>query len=166
MCLGTMVGPEYPIEQSPPRRRPRWLPAAAELLLLVLLPACSGGSPASSGSTVNVTLHDFRIESSASVVSDIDVVFRVQNRAPATHEFVIVRSDLPPDRLPIAPDGLSVDEEKLRPSGEIGQVDTGTTETLLIHLAPGRYVFFCNLEGHYLGGMHGVLEVSGDASAS
>jgi uncharacterized cupredoxin-like copper-binding protein len=161
-----MVGPEYPIEQPPPRRRPRWLPAGAALLLLLLLPACSGGSPAASGSTLNVTLHDFKIESSASVVSDTDVVFRVQNPAPATHEFVIVRSDLPPDRLPIAPDGLSVDEEKLRPAGEIGQVDTGTTETLVIHLAPGRYVFFCNLEGHYLGGMHGVLEVSGDASAS
>ena len=43
---------------------------------------------------------------------------------------------------------------------------TASFETLVIHLAPGRYVFFCNLEGHYLGGMHGVLEVSGDASAS
>jgi hypothetical protein len=159
-----MDGPEYSIEHPRRRRKPRWLPAAAVLLLL--LSACSRGSPAASGSIVNLTLHDFRIVSSTSVTSDTEVVFQVQNRAPATHEFVIVRSDLPPDQLPIATDGLSVDEDKLRPAGEIGEVDTGTTETLAIHLAPGRYVFFCNLEGHYLGGMHVVLEVSGDASGS
>jgi uncharacterized cupredoxin-like copper-binding protein len=115
---------------------------------------------------VDITLHDFKIDSSTSVSSNTDVVFRVQNRAPATHEFVIVRSDLPADQLTLASDGLSVDEELLRPAGEIGQVDSGTTETLAVHLPPGRYVFFCNLEGHYLGGMHGVLEVSGDVAAS
>jgi hypothetical protein len=159
-----MDGPENPIERPRRLRGPRRLPAVAAVLLL--LSACSGGSPGASGSIVNVTLHDFKIVSSTSVSSDTDVVFQVQNRAPATHEFVIVRSDLPPDQLPIATDGLSVDEEKLRPAGEIGEVDTGTTETLAIHLAPGRYVFFCNLEGHYLGGMHGVLEVSDGAAAS
>jgi uncharacterized cupredoxin-like copper-binding protein len=140
------------------------LPAVATAL--VLLAACSGGSPGAPGSTVNVTLHDFKIESSTGASSDTNVVFRVQNQAPVTHEFVIVRSDLPSDQLPIASDGLSVDEQKLRPVGEIGEVDSGTTQTLSIHLPPGRYVFFCNLEGHYLGGMHGVLEVSGDAAES
>ena len=112
---------------------------------------------------MNVTLHDFKIESSTSESSNGDVVFRVDNRAPVTHEFVIVRTDLPSDRLPIGADGLSVDEEQLRPAVEIGEVESGTTQTLALHLTPGRYVFFCNLEGHYLGGMHGVLEVAGHA---
>jgi uncharacterized cupredoxin-like copper-binding protein len=134
--------------------------------LLLPLFACSGGASAPAGSTVSVTLHDFKIESSTPVSNQTGVVFRVQNLAPVTHEFVIVRSDLPADQLPIASDGLSVDEEQLRPAGEINQVEAGTTETLSIHLAPGRYVFFCNLEGHYLGGMHGVLEVSGDVPGS
>jgi uncharacterized cupredoxin-like copper-binding protein len=153
-----MDEPVHPCKK--PRPRPSG-PLPAALAALLLLSACSSGSPAASGSIVNITLHDFKIDSSSSVSSDTDVIFQVQNRAPATHEFVIVRSDLPSDQLPIASDGLSVDEEHLRPAGEIGQVETGTTETLAIHLAPGRYVFFCNLEGHYLGGMHGVLEVSG-----
>ena len=148
-----------------PRRTPRHLPALASLLLLPLF-ACSGGSSAPAGAPVNVTLHDFAIESSTQMSSDTAVVFRVQNLAPVTHEFVVVRSDLPADQLPMASDGLSVDEEQLRPAGEIKQVEAGTIETLSIHLAPGRYVFFCNLEGHYLGGMHGVLEVSADASGS
>ena len=83
-----------------------------------------------------------------------------------TYEFVIVRTDFPSDQLPIGADGLSVNEDQLRPAGEIGEVESGTTQTLALHLAPGRYVFFCNLEGHYLGGMHGVLEVQGYASGS
>ena len=145
---------------------PRWLHAVAAASLLLLLSACSGEPPAASGSIVNVTLHDFKIESSTSVSSDTAVLFRIENLAPVTHEFVIVRTDLPPDRLPIGSDGLSVNEDQLRPAGEIGEVESGTSETLAIRLAPGRYVFFCNLEGHYLGGMHGVLEVSGNASGS
>jgi uncharacterized cupredoxin-like copper-binding protein len=151
-------------EQPRPRRTPWFVPAVAAVSLM--LSACSAGSSAPAGSTVNVTLHDFKIESSTAVSDQTGVVFRVENQAPVTHEFVVVRSDLPADQLPIASDGLSVDEDQLRPGGEINQVDAGTTGTLSVHLAPGRYVFFCNLEGHYLGGMHGVLEVTGDASGS
>jgi uncharacterized cupredoxin-like copper-binding protein len=42
-------------------------------------------------------------------------------------------------------------------------VPAGADETLALSLQPGRYVFFCNMEGHYMGGMHGVLEVTPDA---
>ena len=31
---------------------------------------------------------------------------------------------------------------------------------LKLHLAPGRYLLFCNMEGHYMGGMHTELVVS------
>jgi hypothetical protein len=144
-----------------PRFTPPWrrLSAAAALLMLA---ACSH-APAATGAPVNVVLHDFRIDSATAVSSNADVVFHVHNLAPATHEFVVVRTDLAPDRLPIGSDGLSVDEEKLQKVGEIGEVGTETTQTLALHLSPGRYVFFCNLDGHYLGGMHGVLEVTGGA---
>ena len=32
-------------------------------------------------------------------------------------------------------------------------------QTLVLHLAPGHYVLYCNLEGHYLGGMYAALTV-------
>jgi uncharacterized cupredoxin-like copper-binding protein len=31
---------------------------------------------------------------------------------------------------------------------------------LHLHLTPGRYVLFCNMAGHYLGGMHRTLVVA------
>ena len=44
--------------------------------------------------------------------------------------------------------------------------DIGGTKTILAlfsaedgDLKPGRYVLWCNLEGHYLGGMHASFEV-------
>jgi uncharacterized cupredoxin-like copper-binding protein len=112
---------------------------------------------------VDVTLRDFSIRTSTSTVAAGTVAFSIDNRGPATHEFVVVRTDLPHDRLPAAADGLSVDEDALTGVGEISEVDIWTISTLELRLAPGHYVFFCNLEGHYLGGMSGTLVVSDDA---
>jgi uncharacterized cupredoxin-like copper-binding protein len=28
-----------------------------------------------------------------------------------------------------------------------------------VHLTPGRYVLYCNMSGHFLGGMHTLLVV-------
>ncbi len=136
----------------------RTLRAVAAGVALALWVACSP-APAPTGATVDVTEKDFRIDAPPSIPVGGDVTFSVTNRGPATHEFVIVRSDLPAGGLPIATDGLSVDEDAVTNVGEIGQVDYGTTETVQLSLPPGRYVFFCNLDGHYLGGMHTALVV-------
>lgn len=129
---------------------------------LIVLSACSGTAETSSGPAVDVTLRDFSIHSSLSTVNAGPIAFNVYNQGPATHEFVVVRTDLPADRLPIATDGLSVDEDALARVGEISDVNISTSEALDLRLPPGRYVFFCNLEGHYLGGMHLAFVVSGD----
>ena len=36
---------------------------------------------------------------------------------------------------------------------------TSVTRLLGLGLTPGNYVLYCNLEGHYLGGMHASLAV-------
>jgi uncharacterized cupredoxin-like copper-binding protein len=142
----------------------------SRLLLLgavaaMMFPACVGASAKSPGAPVDVTLRDFGITTADPIVSGSNVAFHIHNASPSTHEFVLIRSDLPSDQLPIASNGLSVDEEQIHSVGEISKIDSESTQTLALHLAPGHYVFFCNLEGHYLGGMHGTLEVSDDATA-
>jgi uncharacterized cupredoxin-like copper-binding protein len=140
-----------------PHRLGRALPLA--VLPLVLLAGCTQRSPV--GTPVHVTLKDFDITAAEPTVRAGHVVFEVHNDAPMTHEFVVVRTDLPADELPIGSDGLSVNEESLSGVGELSDVPASDTRALSLDLAPGRYVFFCNLEGHYLGGMHEVLEVTG-----
>ena len=131
--------------------------------VLLVLTACGPARPAPTGVPVDLTLHDFHIDAATQQVPSGRVLFHIHNAAPATHEFVVVRTNLPATRLPIASDGLSVDEDALTSVGEDSDVDAGTTGLLSLNLPPGRYVYFCNLEGHYLGGMHGVLEVTSGA---
>lgn len=128
----------------------------------VVLTSCSGSARGSSSATVGVTLKDFSIHTSSLTADTGRVAFDIYNKGPATHEFVVVRTDLPDDQLPIGADGLSVDEEALAGIGEISEVDVWTRYTLELRLSPGRYVFFCNLDGHYLGGMTATLVVSDD----
>jgi uncharacterized cupredoxin-like copper-binding protein len=125
---------------------------------VLLLTGCTHEAP--SGTPVDVTLRDFHITPTQQTVSAGDVVLRVSNQAPITHEFVVVRTDLPADGLPLGPDGLSVNEQWLSGVDELDEVPAADVASLPLTLPPGRYVFFCNLEGHYLGGMHAVLEVT------
>jgi uncharacterized cupredoxin-like copper-binding protein len=129
----------------------------------LLAPVACSAAPQPKGQVVDITLKDFHIGTAVPSVAGGDVVLQVHNDAPATHEFVVVRTNLPADGLPLGPDGLSVNEDWLDGVGELNDVGAGTVGTLPLTLAPGRYVFFCNLDGHYLGGMHAVLEVGAHA---
>ena len=115
------------------------------------------------GSVFNVRIKDFKILPSSDSAPAGLVTLNVSNSGPTTHEFVIVRTDLPDDGLPIGTDGLSVDEDGLEPVDEIEGIEDGTSGQVTVRLAPGRYVFFCNFEGHYLAGMNASVEVNDDA---
>jgi uncharacterized cupredoxin-like copper-binding protein len=59
-------------------------------------------------------------------------------------------------------DGLTVDEDALE-SVTIGVLEPappGTIRHLDATLRKGRYEVFCNMAGHYLGGMHAFLVVT------
>ena len=64
--------------------------------------------------------------------------------------------------LPLRADGLTVNEEAIqtREAGTLEPGHAGAVRDLQLHLAPGRYVLFCNMEGHYMGGMHAELVVT------
>jgi uncharacterized cupredoxin-like copper-binding protein len=106
-------------------------------------------------------LRDYRIRSSVSMVAAGTVTFSIHSKGPSTHEVAVFETTRPADRLPMGTDGLRIDEDSplLREAGELEQVDIGQTETIALRLRPGRYVLVCNMEGHYLGGMHFTLVV-------
>ena len=62
---------------------------------------------------------------------------------------------------PLQGDGLTVNEEApgIDLLDEVEGLDIDDRQTLALDLAPGNYVFYCNLEGHYLGGMHAAFTV-------
>ena len=130
-------------------------------LALALLSACSAGPTdrAARGTVVRVTERDFRIKVSPARVRAGDLRLLIRNKGPDTHELYIARSE--PGGLRLRPDALTVDEEAIEDAvvGEEEAEHPGSTHELLLHLKPGRYELFCNMAGHYLGGMHAQLVV-------
>jgi uncharacterized cupredoxin-like copper-binding protein len=147
--------------------RVRWNTIARNACLCagvtLVLAACGPAEPAASGPVFDVTIRDFKVRPSGPMAQAGVVTLSVSNIGPTTHEFVVVRTDLPDGELPIGADGLSVDEDRLDDVDEIEAVEDGSTEQVTARMGPGRYVFFCNFEGHYLAGMHAAVRVVGDA---
>jgi uncharacterized cupredoxin-like copper-binding protein len=102
--------------------------------------------------TTQVSERDFHISAPDRLRAG-DIEFTVHNEGPDRHEFIVARVSGP--TLPLRPDGLTLDEEALQKHevGELEPGEPGSTRTLRLKLAAGRYVFFCNMAGHYLGGM-------------
>jgi uncharacterized cupredoxin-like copper-binding protein len=146
------------------KRRWAWVLALvlAALAVAVPLTVARRQEPTPSGTPVNVVLEDFKVQPDAAVVPAGTVSLRLLGHGPTAHELIVVRTDRAPDKLPLQRDGLTVNEEA--PGVELvdeteGLLDIDDRETLTLDLAAGNYVLYCNLEGHYLGGMHAPLTV-------
>ena len=146
--------------------------AALTVTLSLLLVACSdettspadGGTSATAGGTVEVTLQEFAVAAVPSSIGAGAVTFDVTNDGPDdVHEFVIIRTDLGATELPVDEDGAVVEDgEGLEVIDEIEDIPIGATESVTADLDAGAYVLICNvvqteddgtIEAHYSEGM-------------
>jgi uncharacterized cupredoxin-like copper-binding protein len=133
------------------------LGACAAAVLTVT--GCAGSARAGGlGAVVQVNERDFAIKAPQRVSAGA-VTLRVRNHGPDAHELIVVKTR--DGRLPLRADGLTVDEDALEHAtvGVLEPGQPGSLRELHLRLRPGRYVLFCNMSGHYLGGMRRVLEV-------
>jgi uncharacterized cupredoxin-like copper-binding protein len=132
------------------------------MLLVGIAAACSRGDAAPKGAPVNVREHDFGLTTDTPLVRAGYVTFHVRSTGPSTHEFVVARTDLPVDALPLQKNDITVDEDssRIHEVGSLGEVRLGATRDLTLKLPAGHYVMFCNLPGHYRGGMYALLTVA------
>lgn len=100
---------------------------------------------------VSATLSEFAIELSAASAPAGEVTFNAENTGALPHELAVVRSDEAPDSLPL--DGAVVDESELEIVGRIAEFPASETESGTFTLEAGNYILFCNIAGHYQGGM-------------
>lgn len=117
----------------------------------------SASTPA--GGTVGVTLQEFSIVLDTDTVKAGSVTFHVSNTGPSeVHEFVLIRTDLAPDKLPTGTDGAVEEEaEGLTVLGEVEDLAVGKSKDLTLDVSPGAYVAICNINDndqvHYMLGM-------------
>jgi len=138
------------------------LAVAATALALVAAVGCSSSSSSSSGGStsggVSATEKDFSITLSSSTGTAGSTTFNISNEGPSTHEFVVIKTNDAPDKLP-ATNG-SVDESGLTIVDENEAVAPSTTATLTTNLDAGKYVIICNVPSHYESGMHTAFTVT------
>ncbi len=108
---------------------------------------------------VNATTTEFKITSDATRVAAGVVTFTVTNKGGIEHEFVIVQTDLAPAALPKDTEGGVAEGGALTKVDELEHIAPGSSKVLTVKLQPGKYAFFCNLPGHYTGGMNGGFDV-------
>ena len=129
-----------------------------------LLVACStpGASPGGNG-PISATLKEWQINLSSTTLSTGKITFNVTNDGDKEHEFVVRKTDLQSDKLPLNAAGeVSEDATELTEVGdpsEAAEIKPGSKDTTLtVTLQPGHYVIFCNLHVeellHYQKGMH------------
>jgi uncharacterized cupredoxin-like copper-binding protein len=133
--------------------------AAPVLICAVLAVGCSGDQP--DGTGVSAELSEWAITVAAAPVPVGTVVFRVKNNGGLEHEFVVVRTSMPANALPV--DSGVVDMTAIDGSvtAELEKLLPGTTTELELDMEPGTYVLLCNLTGHYEAGMRAAFDVAG-----
>jgi uncharacterized cupredoxin-like copper-binding protein len=145
----------------------RMTPTVRRVLALVmvggLLVSCTSSGPTSG--PVTATLKEWQISLSSSDIKAGAITFNITNDGDKEHEFVIRKTDLKSDALPLKDDGsgeVSEDAPELQAVGdpsELAEIKPGTSDgTITVTLQPGHYVIFCNLHVedlvHYHEGMH------------
>jgi len=131
----------------------------AGLLAFVVLGCGGSGGSRVAGRVVPVSEGDFHISAPNRLTAG-EYTLRVHNEGPTQHELIVV--PYPSWHLPIRADGLTVSEETIQ-TREVGALEpggAGAVRDLQLHLTPGRYIMFCNMEGHYMAGMHHELVVT------
>ena len=129
----------------------RLVPALVALAFLVA--ACANSAAeAPSGSQVVATLTDYKITVTVPSVKAGTIKIGVRNLGAMEHSFQVLKTDLPPDKLPV--DGASAKAKEDGKVGEIASIAVGKSAAVPLDLTPGKYVFICNIASHYQLGMH------------
>ena len=134
----------------------RFVPALMALVALVA--ACAApAETAPPGSQVVAELADSKITVNVPSVKAGTIKIGVRNLGTMEHSFVVLKTDLAPDKLPV--DGPSAKAKEDGKIGEIASIPAGKSAAVTLDLAPGTYDFICNIAGHYQLGMHTAFTV-------
>lgn len=102
------------------------------------------------------------IQTDLATVPAGEVTFAVVNdSAGVVHEMLVAPVTVDGQQLPYDADNYRVDEEAAGDLGEVSELDPGASGSLTLTLAPGTYILYCNVAGHYVLGMWTLITVTG-----
>jgi uncharacterized cupredoxin-like copper-binding protein len=128
------------------------LVAALMTLALLVVSCAQPAADAPAGSQVVAELADSKITVNLPSVKAGRIKIGVRNLGTMEHSFQVLKTDLAQDKLPT--DLASAKAKEDGKVGEIASIPAGKSASVTIDLVPGKYVFICNIAGHYQLGMH------------
>jgi uncharacterized cupredoxin-like copper-binding protein len=152
-CASASVTPglsSAPTATQSPAEGPTSTPAAS--------PSTVPSASSASGATVNLTEWKISVDGT---VKPGKTDLTMNNVGTVPHELLIFKSDRDPSAYPtdaagdIEEDGAGV---TLVSDGE--NIDPGGSQTRSVDLAPGKYLFVCNIPGHFKAGMFTAVTVA------
>jgi uncharacterized cupredoxin-like copper-binding protein len=137
----------------------------AAVVAVAAFVGCQGIAPSATAtggaSSVRVAMDEFSLKPSVASVPAGKITFDAVNQGKLMHEFVVLKTDLPPKGLKMDSTGADKADEDASGTnvGEIGDIEAGTSKTDVFDLVAGHYLLVCNEVGHYHQGMVTPFEV-------
>jgi len=118
-------------------------------------PAAPAALDASSGKAT-VTSTEYRFSAPQINARAGRLTLTLDNAGSIAHELVLLKSAAAPGALKVAANGRVSEAASV---GEVSELKSHATNSTTFDLKPGRYIYVCNIPGHYGSGMHGLLIV-------
>ena len=122
--------------------------------------ASPAATPIATALEPTISLYEWKVIAPATLKAGT-TTFTISNFGTIPHELLIFKSPLAADKYPtdskgdIKEEGAGVD---LLSDGE--NIDASGSQVRTVDLAPGTYLFVCNIPGHFQNGMFSVLTVT------
>jgi uncharacterized cupredoxin-like copper-binding protein len=115
--------------------------------VVVLAFGVSAAWAAAAKTVVKTTLKEFKVTPVPTSAPRGVVAFSIRNTGKLDHELVVLKTNLPPAKLPVK-------GSKAVEVGRVGKVvvKSGKAGGLTVTLKAGKYVLLCNFPGHYQAG--------------
>jgi len=124
----------------------RVLCSGTVLAALLMVGSCGDDNNNGPTTTVGVTLKEFSVTPAQGSAPHGRVKFEVSNAGEDMHEFLVIKTDLAPDKLPTEANGsYEEDGPGTELLDEIPLVNPGKSEDLTLNLKAGHYVLICNM---------------------
>ena len=151
-CGGSAAPASQPAAAATPATPPSTAPTAA--------PSVPPVAAASAATAPSVSLTEWKVVVSGTIKAG-KTNLTIRDIGVAPHELLVFKSDRDASAYPVDKAG-DIKEEgagvELLSDGE--NIDPGGTQTRTIDLAPGKYLFVCNIPGHFKQGMFREVTVT------
>ena len=116
----------------------------------------ASGAVAAQNGKVTVTTTEYAFAPTAITAKAGKLKLTLSNKGQAVHEMVVLKTGQAASAMKV---GSSARVSESASVGEVSETAAGATKSTTLDLKPGKYVYVCNIPGHYSDGMYGTLTV-------